>query len=267
MGATVEMNEAFLYFRRAFRTARAAVQADAEAYMEVVRVVESLGAYLEANCAGRTPDGLGKAQEIIRSVLFPDPDAWLGSSPREPSVAVLFERLLRVRNTTVHEGALSRSAGVHAVRLSLAIEEALMAMLKEDTSVVPWMVPDPIVAKSWHTISHIRATLLSGGFSALPLWWKNTWYFVRDVAVVNYLRAKEKDFRCRLHLTLSKAVCDTSPPLELTPADPKYLVTPDKRLSDLLKTGWPAGDLPVLVVDKDKNDRLVGVLTPHDLLV
>lgn len=265
MGATVEMNEAFLHFRRAFRTARAAVQADAEAYMEVVRVVESLGAYLEANCAGRTPDGLGKALEIIRSVLFPDPDAWLGSSPREPSVAALFERLLRVRNTTVHEGALSRSAGIHAVRLSLAIEEALMVMLKEDTSVLPWMVPDPIVAKSWHTISHIREKLLSGGFNALPLWRDDTWHFVRDVAVVDYLRAKGKDFRCRLHLTLSKAVGDTSPPLELTPADQKHCVAPDAKLSDLLKTGWPAGDLPVLVVDK--NNRLVGVLTPHDLLV
>ena len=264
MGTTVEMNEAFLHFRRAFRTARAAVQADAEAYMEVVRVVESLGAYLEANCAGRTPDGLGKAQEIIRSVLFPDPDAWLGSSPREPSVAALFERLLRVRNTTVHEGALSRSAGVHAVRLSLAIEEALMVMLKEDTSVVPWMVPDPIVAKSWHTISHIRATLLSGGFSAVPLWWDDTWHFVRDVAVVDYLRAKGKS---GLHLTLCQAVADTAAPLKLIQVDPKHCVARDENLSDLLKKGWPEGDLPVLVVDKDKSDRLVGVLTPHDLLV
>ena len=265
MGATVEMNEAFLYFRRAFRTARAAVQADAEAYMEVVRVVESLGAYLEANCAGRTPSGLGEAREIIRSVLFLDPGAWMDSPPGEPSVAALYERLRRMRNATVHEGALSRSAGVHAVRLSLAIEEALMAMLKEDTSVVPWMVPDPIVAKSWHTISHIRATLLSGGFNALPLWRDDTWHFVRDVAVVDYLRAKEKG---GLHLTLCQAV-DATPPLKLTQVDQKHCVAPGEELSKLLKTGWPAGDLPVLVVEKGdrKDDRLVGVLTPHDLLV
>ena len=261
MGATVEMNEAFLHFRRAFRTARAAVQADAEAYMEVIRVVESLGAYLEANCAGRTPSGLGEAREIIRSVLFPGPDAWLGSPPREPSVAVIYERLRSMRNATVHEGALSRSAGVHAVRLSLAIEEALMEKLKGDASVAPWMVPDPIVAKSWHTISHIRMTLLSGGFNALPLWWKNnTWRFVRDVAVVDYLRAKGKG---GLHLTLCQAV-GAAPSLELTPADRKHCVSPDEKLSNLLKTGWPAGDLPVLVVE---GDRLVGVLTPHDLLV
>ena len=227
--------------------------------MEVIRVVESLGAYLGANCAGRTPSGLGEAREIIRSVLFPGPDAWLDSPPREPSVAVIYERLRRMRNATVHEGALSRSAGVHAVRLSLAIEEALMEKLKGDESVAPWMVPDPIVAKSWHTISHIRMTLLSGGFNALPLWWKNTWRFVRDVAVVDYLRAKGKG---GLHLTLCQAV-DTSPKL-LTPVDQKHLVTPDKRLSDLLKPSWPAGDLPVLVVE---GDRLVGVLTPHDLLV
>lgn len=215
MGATVEMNEAFLHFRRALRTARAAVQADAEAYMEVIRVVESLGAYLKANCAGRTPSGLGEAREIIRSVLFPGPDVWLDSPPREPSVAVIYERLRRMRNATVHEGALSRSAGVHAVRLSLAIEEALMEKLKGDESVAPWMVPDPIVAKSWHTISHIRMTLLSGGFN-------------------------------------------------LTPADPQHCVSPDERLSNLLKPSWPAGALPVLVVE---GDRLVGALTPHDLLV
>lgn len=263
------MSEAFLHFRRAFRTARAAVLADAEAYMEVIRVVESLGAYLGANCAkgkpaGGKPAGLEKAGKMIRSVLFPGPDAWPGSPSWEPYVHVLYGRLCMMRNATVHEGALSRSAGVHAVRLSLAIEEALMKKLKGDESVAPWMVPDPIVAKSWHTISHIRMTLLSGGFSAVPLLWDKNWRFVRDVAVVDYLRAKEKDYLCRLHLTLSEAVVDTAAPLELTPAARKHCVAPDAKLSNLLKTGWPAEDLPVLVVE---GDRLVGVLTPHDLLV
>lgn len=261
----MDLVEAFIHFRRALRTARAAVQANAEAYIEVVQVVESLGAYLVANCAGRTPSGLGKAAEVIRSVLFPDPRAWAGRPPpgHEPSVGTLYERLREVRNATVHEGASARIAGAHAIRLSLALEEALMTRLKDDPSVVPWMVPDPVVAQPWQTVSQVRTALLSGGYSALPLWWEGAWHFVRDVALVEYLRAGGA-----LHLALSQAV--TGPPaLDLAPVLKAHNVTADTKVDALLKKGWPEG-LPVLIVEngpQGPGSRLVGILTPHDLLV
>lgn len=259
----MDLAEAFIHFRRALRTARAAVQANAEAYIEVVQVVESLGTYLEANCAGRTPSGLGKAAEVIRSTLFPDPQAWSGRLPHEPSVGTLYERLRRIRNATVHEGAPARIAGAHAIHLSLALEEALMKPLKDDPTVVPWMVPDPVVAQPWQTVSQVRTALLSGGYSALPLWWEDAWHFVRDVALVRYLQAGGA-----LHLALRQAVTGP-PPLDLAPVLKAHNITADTKVDALLKKGWPEG-LPVLIVEngpQGPGSRLVGILTPHDLLV
>lgn len=260
----MDLAEAFIHFRRALRTARAAVQANAEAYIEVVQVVESLGKYLGANCAGRTPLGFGEAAEVIRSVLFPDPRAWAGRPPpgHEPSVGTLYERLREVRNATVHEGASARTAGAHAIRLSLALEEALMIRLKDDPSVVPWMVPDPVVAQPWQTVSQVRTALLSGGYSALPLWWEGAWHFVRDVELVDYLRGGGK-----LYLALSRVL--KGRPSLAKPAKERHVITSTMTVRDLLGQGWPEG-LPVLIVEngpQGPGSRLVGILTPHDLLV
>lgn len=258
----MDLAEAFIHFRRALRTARATVQANAEAYIEVVQVVESLGAYLEAICAGRTPSGLGEAAEVIRCTLFPDPRAWSGRLPHEPSVGTLYERLRRIRNATVHEGASARTAGAHAIRLSLALEEALMKLLNDDPSVVPWMVPDPVVAQPWQTVSQVRTALLSGGYSALPLWWEGAWHFVRDVELVGYLRGGGK-----LHLALSQVL--KGRPSLAKPAKERHVITSTMTVRDLLKKGWPEG-LPVLIVEngpQGPGSRLVGILTPHDLLV
>lgn len=260
----MELAEVFIHFRRALRTARASVQANAEAYIEVVQVVESLGAYFEANCAGRKPLGLSKARDVIRSVLFPDPGAWSGHLPGEPSVGTLYERLRQIRNATVHEGALARNASTHAIRLSLALEEVLMKRLKDDPSVVPWMVPDPVVAQPWQTVSQVRTALLSGGYSVLPLWWEDAWCFVRDVELVQYLQAGGEQ-----HLALSQAVAGP-PALDLVPTQGTHgIIAADKKVDALLKQGWPEG-LPVLVVEEGPHgpgSRLVGILTPHDLLV
>ena len=46
-----QRTDAFLQFRRDLRAARSVVQADAEAYVAVWKVVESVGKYLGANGA------------------------------------------------------------------------------------------------------------------------------------------------------------------------------------------------------------------------
>ena len=71
-----------------------------------------------------------------------------------------------------------------------------------------------------------------------------------------------------LHLALSQAVAGP-PALDLAPVLKAHNVTADTKVDALLKKGWPEG-LPVLMVEngpQGPGSRLVGILTPHDLLV
>lgn len=117
------------------------MQADAEACKAVWNVWESLKKYHVANCGGE----------------FEVPLA----------VNASCERRHEARNALVHEGVVSRNMATHAVRLSLAPEEALMAKLNDEDRVGSWMVPDPVVAERWHSVSHIRQALLSGSYTVL----------------------------------------------------------------------------------------------------
>ena len=92
--------DAFLNFRRELRAARATVQADSEDYMAVWKVVESLVAYLRANCKDHKKNDL----QVICINLFADGDA-----PRKSQeiVKVSYQRLREARNAYVHEGAVS----------------------------------------------------------------------------------------------------------------------------------------------------------------
>ena len=164
---TDEQMAALLPYRRKLRAARAVVQADAEAYKAVSDVVESLVRHLKYNDFG-VPEK-HRAMCVILDILFPDSSADLRKSVRS-----MYERLREARNALVHEGAVSRTLGAHAVRLSLAMEEAIMTNAKtplDDQSVEGWMVREPVVAQPWQKVSEIRVALLSGGYSALPVWW------------------------------------------------------------------------------------------------
>ena len=257
--------DAFLHFRREFQVARAKVQADAEDYMAVWQVVESLGKYLKANNYADELADL-KAGKALLNIFFPSPK----------SVPISYQRLCKARNAHVHEGAVSRTLGTHAMRLSLDMEEALMKEMKKlndsnDQSVKAWMVPEPVVAQPWHTVSEIRVTLLSGGYSALPFWWKKEekqkegWYFIRDISVVRYLRSKGDP-----HCALSSVVheCEKCAPKKLCLVPCKSPIKPDTSVQSLLKNGAFKNELPILVVDSSVDpSRLLGILTPHDLLI
>ena len=295
-----QWGDAFLAFRHKLRAARAKVQADAEDYMAVYSVVESLVEYLKANCkeAKRKAKCERKRKTkrkfhsdlCVLHFLFPSLDEF----PDETEVS--YVRLREARNAHVHEGAVSRSLGRHAVRLSLALEEALMDLTKLRNRVDSWMVPEPVVAESWQTVSEVRVALLSGGYSALPFWWKRQWYFVRDVSVVSYLldpkveqgSREDRDgcLNCRLETIVEPCkgvVCRAVKKVKPQPADSKcptlwlskvpcdYIVEPStcvKTVKLLFKGDYREG-LPLLVVEDQKRhpSRLLGVLTPHDLLV
>ena len=243
-----------LYFARQMRGARAQVQADAEGYVAVAIAVEQLAAALGAK------GGACAAWNVIVDTLSLDGD-WTGDGGA-PSLGSAYYRVRRARNIAVHEGAMSRAVATHAIDLTIGLEVALMNAVDTDAAQA-WMVPDPTVAHPWMTVAQVRSALLAGGFSALPIWWKDAWHLVRDIDVVVYLIQAGKDM-AKTKVRLQDAVgTGAVPKLHLQPAP--LVISPETNVKTLGVAGWKS-EVPALVVCRDNPKRLLGVLTPHDLL-
>ena len=245
-----------LYFARQMRGARARVQADAEGYVAVAIAVEQLGAALGAG------GGMAAAKGKIVECLFPKGKGseWIEWHKGSPSLDAAYERVRRARNIAVHEGAMSRAVAAHAIELTIGLEIALMTAANTRAA-RDWMVPNPTVAHPWMTVAQVRSALLAGGFSALPIWWNDAcaWHLVRDIDVVAYLKQEGRG-RARLQDAVGKG---TVPELYLQ-AEP-LLIQPEKDVETLDAADWKSGEPALVVCNKDKG-RLLGVLTPHDLL-
>ena len=247
-----------LYFAGKMRAARARVQADAEGYVAVAIAVEQLGAALGAG------GGMAAAKGKIVKCLFPKGKGseWIEWHKGSPSLDAAYERVRRARNIAVHEGAMSRAVAAHAIELTIGLEIALMTAANT-RSARDWMVPNPTVAHPWMTVAQVRSALLAGGFSALPIWWKDAWHLVRDIDVVAYLIQAGQDMaktKARLQDVVGTG---TVPELHLQ-AKP-LRVRPEKDVEALAAADWKSGE-PALVVCGDDPEHLLGVLTPHDLL-
>ena len=240
-----------LYFAGKMRAARAQVQADAEGYVEVAIAVEQLGAALGAG------DGMSAAKGKIVERLFPKGKGseWIEWHKGSPSLDAAYERVRRARNIAVHEGAMSRAVATHAIELTIGLEIALMTAANTRAA-RDWMVPNPTVAHPWMTVAQVRSALLKGGFSALPIWWKGEWHLVRDIDVVAYLKCAGAKGRSLLQEVVGTKLHLYAEPL---------LIPPEKDVETLDAADWNSGE-PALVVCNEDKGRLLGVLTPHDLL-
>ena len=245
-----------LYFARRIRAARAQVQADAEGYVAVAIAVEQLGAALGAG------GGMAAAKEKIVKCLFPKGTDWTEGQKGSPSLDAAYERVRRARNIAVHEGAMSRAVAPHAIRLAIGLEVALMKAANTRAT-QDWMVPNPTVAHPWMTVAQVRSALLADGFSALPIWWKGRWHLVRDIDVVAYLKHAGNN-QARSRALLQDVVGTGAVPELRLQADP-LLIRPEKDVETLDAADWKSGE-PALVVSEEAPERLLGVLTPHDLL-
>lgn len=247
-----------LYFAGKMRAARAQVQADAEGYIEVAIAVEQLGAALGAG------GGMAAAKGKIVELLFPKGKGseWIEWHKGSPSLDAAYERVRRARNIAVHEGAMSRAVATHAIELTIGLEIALMTAANTRAA-RDWMVPNPTVAHPWMTIAQVRSALLAGGFSALPIRWNDAWHLVRDIDVVVYLIQAGRDV-AKTKVRLQDAVgTGAVPKLDLQPAP--LVIQPEKDVETLNVAGWKS-EVPALVVCGGNPERLLGVLTPHDLL-
>jgi hypothetical protein len=249
--------EAALSFRDQLREARLKAQADAEAFEEIVFVLERLGCYLR-----KEQGSLGRYEKYIvrlasRSPLFHTvPDAF-----RELHIPfpILYDRVRQARNDAMHGGAAARYATAHAVELAVVLEDALMNGYDK---VSDFMVRNVICAELWQPLSFIRQIMLASSFSCLPVKavhdGKPLWELVSDKALAQYLRCVSNGGL--LKDLLVQPLGEAKGNGMILPVARTCVATDPVR--DVL-AGWDGQ--PVLVVRQNKGE-LLGILTPYDLL-
>jgi hypothetical protein len=248
--------EVALHFRDQLRAARAAALRDAEAFREIVFVLERLGAFL-SNDRGN----LGRYFPRIKNQAARSPMA--EEVPTElpdfhQQFDVKYEIVREARNAALHEGALARHLTANAVELSIVLEEGIMSELHQ---VSDFMVRNPICAFMWQPLSFIRQTMLVNSFSYLPVPVekedKTDWRLISDFRLAQCLRKNGKVVKEGLIQRLEDAV--ESGQLELHSAK---TCGPQDKIEVVLPT---SDGLPTLVLSPD-NRELLGILTPFDLL-
>jgi hypothetical protein len=260
--------EVRLSFRDQLREARFKAQKDAEAFEEIVFVLERLGTLL-------SPGSIGLARKLPSIVVIASDSPLFYSGVPDASHEMLapFERLCdqvrQARNDAMHEGFAARHATARAIELSIILENALMNGFDK---VSDFMVRNPTCAAIWQPVSFIRQTMLATSFSCLPV---NTappdskpqWKLVSDKAIARYLglRPNGVELKDRLFKPLGKAIDDGDDGLNLINASNNLTCREEDPVSKILQTWRDEGGLAFLVVRGD-SDELVGIVTPYDLL-
>jgi len=228
------------------RHSRALILHDAEAFPRAVLGLEHI-----AQVAGASVGiGLGRSRAKIFELLR-DEDDQLQAEARS-----LFEVVRQARNMAVHDGAWVRHRSSQLVDFILLLEEAVLRQL---TFVEEVMVRSAIIAEPWHQLAQVRRTMLSNSFSFLPLLLGH-WRLLADEAIVAITRGEtERERRARLSLSVKDAVENHK--MRLMDAD----VAPPRDL--VANVVAQSRSWPLLVTDNgESNGRLLGILTPFDLL-
>ena len=132
-----------------------------------------------------------------------------------------------------------------------------------------FMTPDPVTAEPWYSVSEVRAKLLEGGYSALPLWHQGEWKLITDTNVMRYVRqldqANGRTFKQGMNARLENVVNGANPKPRMG-LETARSVHPDTQV-DTESGQWPEQGETVLVMDGTDQRCLRGVLTAQDLLV
>jgi hypothetical protein len=248
--------EVALHFRDQLRTARAAALRDAEAFQEIVFVLERLGAYV-SNERGSLWSYGPKIQDLVAHCPMAK-DVPQQLPQFHQSFDVKYDIIRVARNAALHEGARARHLTVNAIELSLVLEEAIMSECRQ---VGDFMVRNPVCAFMWQPLSFIRQTMLVNSFSYLPVPVENggnkDWRLISDFRLVQCLRRNGKSEKEGLVQKLEDCVKSGQIELHL----PK-ICHPQDKIELILQT---SEGLPTLVLSPDQKE-LLGILTPFDLL-
>jgi hypothetical protein len=230
------------------RDARALVLRDAESFHQAAMSLERIGQVL----SGKVRNGLGAYEGEILELALADANHGANESAR------LFETVREARNMAVHEGAWARHLSTRLVELLLILEQAIMSKMKCANDI---MVQQPVVAETWHLISHVRQTMLANSFSNLPVLVNNQWHIVTDLMVMRFLRGatSKEDRSRRLSTPLGTAFDDRT----IAPSEAKCF-SRETKLADL----DPSMDQGLVLITDGSSGahRLVGILSPFDLL-
>ncbi len=251
--------EQALHYRNELRTARAAASADAEGFKELLFALERIGMAL----IGKIGD-LGKYRAAFVEVAAAS--SLSTDIPRDfpqwhSDFAALFEAVRDGRNDALHQGAFARTLTNHAILLALALEDALMAKL---STVSDFMVRNVSVASAWQPVSFIRQQMLLNAFSYMPVHVTRGggagWQLISEFAVAKYLRRGATDEQRKRRLATKVEDAAKSQELTFVPALTTRPETPVTEV--ILKLSAE----PILVMDEERNDTIVGILTASDLL-
>lgn len=248
--------EVILHFRDQLRTARALASRDAEAFEEIIFVLERFGEFLSGK-----KKGLGKFLKAIQAEAAQSPMA--EEVPEalpdfHQRFDVKYDLVREGRNSAVHEGASARHLTMNAIELSLILEEAIMSGRRR---VSDFMVRSPVCTSLWQPLSFIRQTMLCNSFSYLPVPLKTgdgtSWQLISDLQLARHLRRNGTVEKTSLTQRLGDAV--ESGNVKLHPAD---ICQPQESIEVLLSR---SNGMPALIVSPNDNE-LLGILTPFDLL-
>jgi CBS domain-containing protein len=240
---TWSCNEQQVELLAKLRDARYLVLRDAEAFHEAATTLEYVG---QVSC-GQIRNGLGyyKKEIVDLAVKTKRHDA--------PEVGKLFEVVREARNKAVHVGSFARHLNSRLIELILILEEAIMSGMRE---VQDLMVRNPVVAEAWQLVAHVRNTMLANSFSTLPIRANGGWMIVTDTAVMRLIQLADRDVK--LGMTVLQAVDGGM--VKLAPA---ICVRPNSPISEVV---GKMNHLPILVTDATDESRLMGIITPFDLL-
>ena len=251
---SVLCREQSVYFRNKLRVARDAALHDSEGFQQVLFAVEQLGRqkWQENN---KLPQSLGQMKGNFSQFVDSSFDG-----KGDTDFATLYQMMVDGRNDAMHVGAVARSLTATCVKISIVLEEALMATVS-DATIEDYMVHSPVVTYEWQRIGLIRQTMLEHSFSHLPFFRKGlcTWHLVSAHEICHYLRECRNECRnSRLAKILSEAIQED----RLTSTKAKVVCPEDRVECALNKTR--CGE-PVLVLHPATND-LIGVANSFDLM-
>ena len=253
--------EAALMFRDQFREAWLKAQADAEAFEEILFVLERLGCLLFGKVGN-----LGQYKECIVRFASSAPLCYgLPDSFRALHIPIpkLYDLVKDARNSAMHVGVTARRATSHAIELAMILEDALMNSYDK---VCDLMVRNPICAAMWQPLSFIRQTMLANSFSCLPVkaesHGKTSWKLVSSEALTIYLRLGSNGVERKKLLLKPLDQARQDKGLELVDAQTCRETEDVNSVLSVLKQ-W---DGKPILVTRDQTDELLGILTPYDLL-
>lgn len=247
-----------MFFRDMLRNARAVAYQDAEASQQIFFAIERLGMFLAKKIMS-LGDYKSYIEEIAKSSsLFYD----IPHQHRDWHIPFteLYVLMKNARNDALHVGAYARHITSHAIQLSLIMEDALMS---EANKVSDFMVRDVTQTYEWQPISFVRQQMLTNSFSFMPILIekeKPEWYLLSDYSIAHYLRESNSNNERKRRLAKTVGEC----------LEEKKLVV-DKAICELAETDIKKAvsnfnGKPILVVEKNYPNRLIGIIAAFDVL-